>query len=284
MRGLLLVTLAASAAAQAPMLVARSAVLAAAPKPHEPKDTYGLIAASPRKVYATSSLLVVFATALQLVTPGWLQGVLSGGSTSGVGSFAISTAAWLQSTRKSHPLAMVRAHGIVTKACADGLAQTIPKQDSVKVWIDPLRVFRSMLASVLSTSLPFYYWTKMMPKIFSGYKPFLLAHTSGVLQKVLASGPMTTLLKSVVTQSLFRPLNVAWFLLFQSVFRGDSARAVVSLFRKKFRQSVIGGVVFYFFSNVLMYSVPIHFLHPIMGSLAGLVFNVWLAIVAYKKG
>merc|ERR1712070_61414 len=105
--------------------------------------------------------------------------------------------------------------------------------------------------------------TKMGPKIFSGYKPFLLAHTSGVLQKVLASGPMTTLLKSVVTQSLFRPLNVAWFLLFQSV---------------------IGGVVFYFFSNVLMYSVPIHFLHPIMGSLAGLVFNVWLAIVAYEKG
>jgi hypothetical protein len=34
---------------------------------------------------------------------------------------------------------------------------------------------------------------------------------------------------------------------------------------------------------MLMYSVPVPFLHPIMGSCAGLVFNVWLAIVAYRK-
>ena len=32
-----------------------------------------------------------------------------------------------------------------------------------------------------------------------------------------------------------------------------------------------------------MYSVPVPFLHPIMGSVAGLIFNVWLAIVAYSK-
>ena len=53
--------------------------------------------------------------------------------------------------------------------------------------------------------------------------------------------------------------------------------------KKKFKGSLIGGVVFYSVSNLLMYSVPIPFLHPIMGSIAGLIFNVWLAIVAYKK-
>ena len=49
------------------------------------------------------------------------------------------------------------------------------------------------------------------------------------------------------------------------------------------RASLIGGIAFYTVSNLLMYSVPVPFLHPIMGSIAGLVFNVWLAMVAYKK-
>lgn len=163
MRGFLLALALAGAAAQAPVLISRSAVLAAAPSKEEPQDTYGLVAASPAKVYSTSAFLVVLATSLQLVTPKWLQGVLGAQSASGVGVLAVKFAAWLQTMRKNNPLAMVLAHGIVTKACADGLAQTIPKQDSAQVWIDPLRVFRSMLASVLSTSLPFYYWTKMMP-------------------------------------------------------------------------------------------------------------------------
>ena len=94
---------------------------------------------------------------------------------------------------------------------------------------------------------------------------------------------MTSLVKTTVTQALFRPINVFLFLALQSIFRGDSARQLVDTIKKKFKGSLIGGVVFYSVSNLLMYSVPIPFLHPIMGSIAGLVFNVWLAIVAYKK-
>ena len=82
---------------------------------------------------------------------------------------------------------------------------------------------------------------------------------------------------------LARVLGTGAFLALQSIFRGDSARQLVDTIKKKFKGSLIGGVVFYSVSNLLMYSVPIPFLHPIMGSIAGLVFNVWLAIVAYKK-
>ena len=57
----------------------------------------------------------------------------------------------------------------------------------------------------------------------------------------------------------------------------------MSIVKNKFKSSIIGGVAFYSVSNLLMYSVPVPFLHPIMGSVAGLIFNVWLAIVAYKK-
>lgn len=84
-------------------------------------------------------------------------------------------------------------------------------------------------------------------------------------------------------QAVFRPVNVLLFLVLQSVFRGDTARALVSILHSKFRKSLLGGIAFYSVSNLLMYSVPIPFLHPIMGSIAGLIFNVWLAIQAYKK-
>ena len=57
----------------------------------------------------------------------------------------------------------------------------------------------------------------------------------------------------------------------------------MSVLNSRFRKSLVGGVLFYSVSNLLMYSVPVPFLHPIMGSIAGLIFNVWLAIQAYKK-
>jgi len=105
----------------------------------------------------------------------------------------------------------------------------------------------------------------------------------GWITGLLGKGLGTATFKTVVTQALFRPWNVFLFLALQSVFRGDSARALVSVINSKFKASIIGGIAFYSVSNLLMYSVPVPFLHPIMGSVAGLMFNVWLAIVAYKK-
>lgn len=57
----------------------------------------------------------------------------------------------------------------------------------------------------------------------------------------------------------------------------------VDMLNAKIKASILGGIAFYSVSNLLMYSVPVPFLHPIMGSVAGLIFNVWLAVVAYKK-
>jgi len=91
------------------------------------------------------------------------------------------------------------------------------------------------------------------------------------------------LTKMVVTQVVYRPANVFFFLLAQSFFRGDSARELVKLLRTRFKAGLIGGIAFFAISNMLMFSVPVPFLHPIIGALAGLIFNVWLAMVAYKK-
>ena len=93
----------------------------------------------------------------------------------------------------------------------------------------------------------------------------------------------TSVTKMVVTQALYRPINVGLFLSMQSLFRGDSARQLVEVMRTKFKGGLLGGIAFFSVSNMIMFSVPIPFLHPIIGAIAGLIFNVWLAIVAYKK-
>jgi len=242
-------------------------------------DRFGMIKSKPSAAYSASLVLVSAATAAQMITPGWLQGVLGPAAGSGLGKVALQCAGFLQTQTKQHPLGMVLAHGIVTKACADVLAQTIPQGDAPVIWLDPLRILRSTTASVISTSMPFYYWTKFMPTFFTAIQTWL----NGAIAMPFLRGFVSAFLKTTITQVVFRPWNVGGFLLLQSAFRGDTARQLVSVMRKKFKQSLAGGILFYSISNLLMYSVPIPFLHPIMGSIAGLMFNVWLAMVAYGK-
>ena len=130
---------------------------------------------------------------------------------------ALRCVEFLDGQKRTNPLGLVLGHGVVTKACADVLAQTIPQQDAPVVWIDMLRAFRSMLASVLSTSLPFYWWTRFMARS--------MPTAPGWVTGVLGTRFGTNLFKTVVTQALFRPLNVFLFLFLQSVFRGGAPRA-----------------------------------------------------------
>ena len=252
------------------------------------------------RAYVATTLVVSAATGLQIVTPGWLRTTLGTACEGGLGAAAVRCAEFLAEQKRTNPLGLVLGHGIVTKACADVLAQTIPQHRAAVVWIDALRAFRSMLASVLSTSLPFYWWTRFMAHSVPAAPGWVCA--------VLGRNFGSALFKTVVTQVVFRPVNVFLFLFLQSVFRGDSARHLVDGIRRKYRGSIVGGVVFYSVSNLLMYSVPVPFLHPIMGSVAGapraahvsnprapvapqprtlphagLIFNVWLAIVAYRQ-
>lgn len=74
--------------------------------------------------------------------------------------------------------------------------------------MDSLRLFRSMLASLLSTSLPFYYWTRMMHPAFKSFAASL-AKTSlpSSLLNALTTGLGASTLKTIITQALSRPLN-----------------------------------------------------------------------------
>ena len=186
-------------------------------------DPVHLLCPCSRSTYVTSALVVSAATGLQVMTPGWLRRVLGSACESGLGGVALRCVEFLDTQKRTNPMGLTVAHGIVTKACADVLAQTIPQQHAAAVWIDALRAFRSMLASVLSTSIPFYWWTRFMARSM----PVAPNWVTSVLGKKFG----TVTFKTVVTQTFFRPVNVFLFLFLQSVFRGGkcSAPAVVRL-------------------------------------------------------
>ena len=225
--------------------------------------------------YAATLLATAASVGALVVTPAMLE-ASSLNCSGGFGAAAVRFTAAIQSMKVTNPLELTMALGLILKAIAEVLAQVITQGgDPLGAWLDPLRICRSTFASLLSSSLSFYYWTRL---------PFVRALTAPApVRAVLGKTLGTSLTKMVVTQALYRPINVGLFLSMQSLFRGDSARQLVEVMRTKFKGGLLGGIAFFSVSNIIMFSVPIPFLHPIIGAIAGLIFNVWLAMVAYKK-
>lgn len=184
-------------------------------------DRFLQMRVKPMGAYVGAGAIVSLATGVQVATPGWMQKTFGSACEKGAGAFAYRCIQAIEDMKKTNPLGLTLYHGIVTKACADLLAQTIPQNSNGVAWIDPLRLFRSMLASLMSTSIPFYYWTRFMARS--------MASAPEWLTNLLGGGFFLALFKTVVTQVLFRPVNVALFLGLQSIFRGDSARQLVSI-------------------------------------------------------
>ena len=238
-------------------------------------DRYSHIRVPQVPTYVASFVATAVSVAALVVTPEMLE-ASSVDCTGGIGLWAVGFTAAIQKMKTTNPLELTMALGLLLKAVAEVLAQVIVQGgDPLGAWLDPLRVCRSTFASLLSSSLSFYYWTRL---------PFVRALTAPApVAAVLGKTFGTSLTKMVVTQALYRPINVGLFLSMQSLFRGDSARELVEVMRTKFKGGLMGGIAFFSVSNMIMFSVPIPFLHPIIGAIAGLIFNVWLAIVAYKK-
>ena len=195
-----------------------------------------------------------------------MQGTLGEAASSGAGAMLLKLVTKINEWKVTNLLALTMSHGLLLKAVAEVLSQVIPQRSGGAAWLDPLRVVRSTVASLLSSSLSFFYWSRL---------EWVRAITApGWLRFVFGKTLGTSIAKMVTTQVIYRPINVFLFLGMQSFFRGDSARQLVQVIRKKFKQGIIGGIAFFSVSNMIMFSVPVPYLHPIIGAIAGLIFNV----------
>jgi len=237
-------------------------------------DRFGHLRMKPALTYAATGAVTVSATALQLMTPSWVRSTFGAACSGGAGALLLKVVTWMDDLKTTNPLALTMGHGLLLKAVAEVLSQLIPQRGAV-VWLDPLRLVRSTVASLLSSSLTFYYWTRS--SLLRGLA------APGWLRALLGQGLGTSVTKMVVTQLVYRPVNVFLFLVAQAFFRGDSVRQIVHVITSKFKGGLVGGIVFFAISNMIMFSIPAPFLHPIIGAIAGLIFNVWLAMVAYQK-
>ena len=133
-------------------------------KDNDDVDRFAQLKVKPIGAYVGAAAVVSLATGVQVATPGWMRNTFGSALDGGLGAAALNFIETCEEMKSSNPLGLTLGHGLVTKACADLLAQTIPQQALASAWIDPLRLFRSTLASVLSTSLPFYFWTRFMAR------------------------------------------------------------------------------------------------------------------------
>ena len=141
-----LLVLAALQHAQSPMPLLK---LRGGARDSDSEDQMGKLKVPRNGAFVTSAVLISSVTAACAVTPGFLE-------SKGAGAMCVGAADWVQSMRKMHPLGMTIAHAVISKSCADVVAQAIPPTESGEASIDLLRVFRSMIACILSISIPFY--------------------------------------------------------------------------------------------------------------------------------
>lgn len=236
--------------------------LVAKPRDHSSEgndvDRYLHVPVLPRCTFVATGTLTVAATAAQVVKPAWLARYLGCYGEHGLGAALLKGLTWFQEMQTTNPLEITMAHGLLLKSIAEILAQVIPQSSSGTVWLDPLRVVRSTLAALLSSSLTFYYWTRssILRRVTAP------AWLRSVVGKTLA----LSMTKMVATQAIYRPLNIFLFISMQSLFRGDNARQLVHEIRSKFKSGLVGGLIFFSISNMIMFSIPVPFLHPIIGA------------------
>ena len=238
-----------------------SGVAALEVKKDDAVDRYSHFRVNQPLTYAATGLATASSVAALVVTPAMLDGAFPEACKNGIGAMAVKCSSVIQGLKVSAPLELTMAHGFLLKAIAEVLAQIIPQNsDPLGAWIDPLRVIRSTLASLLSSSLTFFYWTRL---------PFVRSMTApGFVRAMLGKVFGTSVTKMFVTQLCYRPINVGLFLAMQSIFRGDTARQFVNVMRSKFKGGLIGGIAFFSVSNMIMFSVPVPFLHPVIGASA----------------
>lgn len=174
-------------------------------------DRYSHFKVRPKLAYATSALLVGAATGMQVITPDWLQRTLPEWCASAAGATALRCVEYLQNLKTSSPLGFTMSHGILAKAVAEVFAQVIPQAHLSRAWLDPLRIVRSTLASLLSSSLTFFYWTRW--SVLRGLR------APGWLSSVLGKAFGTSVTKTAFTQAIYRPINIFLFLAMQARLR-----------------------------------------------------------------
>ena len=112
-----------------------------------------------------SGAIVTVATGLEVATPGWVKKSFGTACERGVGAVALRRVEALHAMKTTKPLGLTFGHGVVTKVCADLLAQAKSRshQSAGVAWIDPLQMFRSTMASMLDDGQVadvLYYWTR----------------------------------------------------------------------------------------------------------------------------
>ena len=164
-----------------------------------------------------------------------------------------TTAAACERLRVRHERAFVLAHGAITYACGDILAQTAMAPASVgrssrSSRLLPGRTLSAAAIGVLSDTLPFYYWGTLMQSL--GSQSSLVQRS-----KLLTRRPSLLLpLKIVIHLATFQPASTAAYLLLQGARHAGSLVGAIEFLRAKFSAAILPALATFTIGGPLIHS------------------------------
>lgn len=204
-------------------------------------------------------------------------------------ALAARVGAALGALRSSNAVGLVLAHGLITDAVADALAQALHAHrqagsGTVAMSLDGRRLARSTAVSILSDDLPFVLWARLLWGGFERLRSLIVATPllSDGAKSVLTHPLAFAFGKTAVTQLVYEAGSTAIYLTLQALLRGDGAAAARRELREKFLGTWADGVLFFSTTNLLMYLLPVWWLQPVVDNLACLAFNTYLSLVSHE--
>ena len=170
--------------------------------------------------------------------------------------------------------AFVLAHGAVTYAVGDVIAQASKPADSsskAKLW-SPAQTGRAAVIGLVSDAYPFYHWSKFIASLDASTLP------------VVAAKPMLLLpLKILLHVATFQPLATAGYLFLQGLSKGDrTVRNAVVFLKAKFRAAIVPALATFTIGGPLVYSLPV-VAGAALRNLGVLGFCIYLAVVSSQQ-
>jgi len=196
--------------------------------------------------------------------------------------------AGLQQVREQHETGCLLAHGLLTDAAADLLAQAMREHFArgahAPMAINGIRAGRSTAVAMLSDDLPFLLWMRMLwehtPSVLATVRASKL---SPRLASVLTHPLGVAVGKTAVTQLVYETFSTSSYLALQAVLRGEGWRGALAELRGKFRRVWLDGFAFFGVLHVILFVLPLWWLQPMMDNLATLVFNTYLAWYSHES-
>jgi len=191
--------------------------------------------------------------------------------------------------RLNNDIAALLAHGAITNAASDVLAQAIEteavKGNTALVVLDWSRVARTTVAAVLSDDLPFLLWARLLWRLSRHYVVRLRSapNLSPSAVRTLTHPAAVAAMKALLSQLVYETLSAISYLSMQVAMRGGGLQGILSEVRGKLWHVWRDGLAFFSATYMIVFALPRWWMQLVVDNIACLLFHTYMSHVSYRR-